>query len=221
MTNQAPQQQSANSKRNRRLALKIAEYSFYVIAGILVFYSATPWIEVGHTIGHEIVGTRLYRALTVLPVIGLLFNFLKWILLNALGVGLWFIVNCIQVAPILMAIPPVYAVLVEWIKHQREPDAANPKAHKMQRTMANWLLNAFESLGLYAAIAYITELIVNVYYYVPYRDGWTAIIKDAPLWSLDKILWVQFFMMLASIAAVEVLFLFTLTVYRIFRAIGR
>jgi hypothetical protein len=211
-----------NQKRhNRRLALKFAEYGFYVIAGVLVFYSATPWIEVGHAIGNEIVTTRFYGALMNIPIAGLLFKLLQWVLLNALGVGLWFIVNAIQVTPILMKIPPVYAAIVDWLKQQREPDSDNPKIHKMQTAMAEWLLNAFESLGLYAGLAYLVELAVNLYYYAPYKGGWGAFIKDAPLWATDKILFIQLFMMFGSIAAVEILFLFVLTVYRIFRAVER
>lgn len=214
-------QEQAKKQRNHRLILRITEYSFYTIAGVLVAYSATPWIEAGHAIGNEIATTRLYTALIGLPMIGLVFIFLRWILMNALGVGLWFIVNAIQVTPILMKIPPIYEAIVDWLKAQREPDSDNPKIRKMQIAMANWLLAAFLSLGLYAGIAYVVEFATNLYYYAPYKGGFAGFFKDSPLWALEKIEFTQLMMMVVSIGSVEVLFLFVLTVYRIFRAVER
>ncbi len=210
---------STNSKRNRRALLKFAEYSVYTIVGVLAFFSATPWIEVGHRIGSEIVTTRFYEALVQLPVIGLLFSLLRWVLYNALGVGLWALVNLIQVAPTLLAIPPIYAAIVEYLKAQKQPCSDDPQIEKWQRKISEWLLNVFKEVGRYAAIAYLVELVVNLAYFAPYKGGWMAFIKDAPLWEIDKILWVQFGLMVASVAAIELLVRFVLAVWRLFRAI--
>lgn len=214
--------QSSQAKRpqhSNRALLKIAEYSFYAIAGLLAFFSATPWIEVGSAIGSEIAATRLYNALVAVPFLGLIFAFLRWILVNALGTGLWAIVNVIQVTPTLLAVPPIYAAIVAWLKAQKEPDSDNPQIARFQKKISEWLLDAFRQVAKFAAIAYLLELGVNLAYFAPYRGGWAAFMKDAPLWTMDKILYGQFFMMLASIFAVELLIRFTLAVWRVFRAV--
>ncbi|MBD1825671.1 hypothetical protein H6F51_24700 [Cyanobacteria bacterium FACHB-DQ100] len=214
-------QQSSQTKRSHhsnRALLRFAEYSFYAIAGVLAFFSATPWIEVGHLIGSEIAATRLYNALVAIPFLGLLFAFLRWILINALGAGLWAIVNVVQISPTLLAVPPIYGAIVAWLKAQKEPDSDNPQIAKYQKKIAEWLLDVFNEVGKFSAIAYLLELAVNLAYFAPYRGGWTAFIKDAPLWTIDKILYVQFGLMLASIFAVEILIRFVLAVWRIFRA---
>lgn len=213
------QSQGRKSKVTRRKILKVVEYSVYAIAGLLIFYSATPWIEVGHAIGQQVVVTRFYQALVSFPILGLLFIALRWFLLNALGVALWFLANLVQVTPILMQIPPVYEGAIAWLKKQRQPDSDNPTINKVQQALANWLLRAFADLGKYAAIAYLIEFAVNLGYYLPYQGGWAALFKDAPFWAIEKIDFVQFGLMLGSIAVVEVLFLFCLTVWRISKAI--
>jgi hypothetical protein len=220
-SNQSHGQSQARPKndRNRRTLLKFAEYSFYTIAGLLAFFSATPWIEVGHAIGSEIAATRLYNALVQLPILGLLFMGLRWVLTNAFGVGLWAIVNAIQIAPTLLAVPPIYAAIVEWLKSQKQPDSDNPQIRKFQKKIAEWLMAVFHDIGKFAAIAYVIELAVNLAYFAPYQGGWSAFLKDAPLWSADKILYLQFALMVASIAAVELIFRFVLAVWRIFRAV--
>ncbi|BAU12521.1 hypothetical protein LEP3755_30510 [Leptolyngbya sp. NIES-3755] len=210
---------SSAPSRNNRALLKFVEYSFYAIAGLLAFFSATPWIEVGHAIGSEIAATRLYNALVAVPFLGILFSFLRWILVNALGAGLWAIVNIVQISPTLLAIPPVYAAIVEWLKSQKQPDSDNPQIAKYQKKIAEWLMAVFHDIGKFAAIAYVIELAVNLAYFAPYQGGWGAFLKDAPLWSVDKILFVQFALMIASICAVELLFRFVLTVWRLFRAL--
>ncbi|MBW4444390.1 MAG: hypothetical protein KME10_24855 [Plectolyngbya sp. WJT66-NPBG17] len=212
-------QTNRSPRRNQRTLLKVAEFTFYVIAGVLVFFSATPWVEVGHEIGKEIIATRFYNALVALPVIGLLFTFLRWILINALGVGLWAIVNATQIAPTLLAIPPIYAAIIEYLQSQKQPDSDNPQIAKYQKKIAEWLMAVFRDIGRYAAIAYVIELAVNLAYFAPYQGGWDGFLKDAPLWSPDRILYVQFGLMVASIAAVEIIFRFVLAVWRIFRAI--
>lgn len=216
---QSQGQARPRSDRNRRALLKFAEYSLYTIAGVLAFFSATPWIEVGHAIGSEIAATRLYNALVQFPFAGLLFMGLRWVLINALGAGLWAIVNAIQIAPTLLAVPPIYAAIIDYLKAQKQPDSDNPKIAKFQKKIAEWLLDVFREIGRWSAIAYVVELAVNLVYFAPYRGGWGAFIKDAPLWSADKILYVQFGLMLASIAAVEVIFRFILAVWRVFRAV--
>ncbi|MBW4422124.1 MAG: hypothetical protein KME13_23395 [Myxacorys californica WJT36-NPBG1] len=209
-----------NQKR-RRLLLKVLEFSVYAIVGVLAFYSATPWIAVGNAIGNEIALSSFYKALTLIPILGLVFSFLKWFLLNALGVALWFIVNLIQVTPMLLAIPPVYAGIIDWIKSQREPDSSNPKENEFQRKLSEWLITAFDNLPKFAAIAYLLELVVNLFHYMPYQGEWAAIVKDFPLLEVGKILWIQFGLMVGSILAIEILFKFVLTVHRIFAAIRR
>jgi hypothetical protein len=211
--------QAKRSTHSNRTLLRIAEYSFYAIAGLLAFFSATPWIEVGSAIGSEIAATRLYNALVAVPFLGLLFTFLRWILINALGAGLWAIVNLVQIAPTLLAVPPIYAVMVDWLKAQKQPDSDNPQIAKYQRKIAEWLIDVFQEIGKFAAIAYLVELAVNLAYFAPYKGGWSAFMKDAPLWSADKILFVQFALMIASICAVELLIRFVLAVWRIFRAV--
>lgn len=217
---QSTQQRNRPSgQQHNRALLRVAEYSFYTIAGVLAFFSATPWIEVGHAIGSEIAATRLYNALVAIPFLGLLFAFLRWILINALGAGLWAIVNAVQIAPTLLAVPPIYAAIVDWLKAQKEPDSDNPKIAKFQKKIAEWLIDVFNEIGKFAAIAYLVELAVNLAYFAPYRGGWAAFMKDAPIWTFDKILYVQFALMVASICAVEVLIRFVLAVWRIFRAV--
>ncbi|MBD2079592.1 hypothetical protein [Leptolyngbya sp. FACHB-17] len=210
---------SAAPKRSNRALLKLAEYSFYAIAGVLAFFSASPWIEVGHAIGSEIAATRLYNALIAVPFLGLVFAFLRWILINALGAGLWAIVNAVQIAPTLLAVPPIYAAIVDWLKAQKEPDSDNPQIAKYQKKISEWLLNVFKEIGKFSAIAYLIELVVNLAYFAPYEGGWSVFMKDMPLWDLDKILYVQFGLMVASICAVEILIRFVLAVWRIFRAV--
>lgn len=210
---------STAPKRSNRSLLRFAEYSFYAIAGVLAFFSATPWIEVGHAIGSEIAATRLYNALVAVPFLGLLFSFLRWILINALGAGLWAIVNAVQIAPTLLAVPPIYAAIVDWLKAQKQPDSDNPKIAKYQRKISEWLLDVFREIGKFSAIAYLVELAVNLAYFAPYQGGWAEFLKDSPLWDIDKILYVQFALMVASICAVEILIRFVLAVWRIFRAV--
>lgn len=212
-------QQSKRQRHDNRALLRFAEYSFYAIAGLLAFFSATPWIEVGSAIGSEIAATRLYNALVAIPFLGLLFTFLRWILINALGAGLWAIVNAVQIAPTLLAVPPIYAAIVDWLKSQKEPDSDNPQIAKYQKKIAEWLLDVFKEVGKFSAIAYLVELAVNLAYFAPYQGGWTAFLKDMPLWDIDKILYGQFALMVASICAVEILIRFVLAVWRIFRAV--
>lgn len=215
-----PQAKStAKTKKRNRNLLKFTEYSFYAIAGLLAFFSATPWIEVGHLIGNEIVLTRFYTALLNLPIIGLLFMFLKWFLLNALGVGLWFLINLIQVAPTLLGIPPIYKAIVDYSKSNKQPESDDPTIAKLQRKISNWLLNVFYEIGKWSAISYLFELAVNLAYFAPYKGGWMVFIKDAPVWSVDKILFVQLGLMIASIAAIEMLVGFCIAVWRIFHTI--
>ena len=216
---QSQQSTTPRSNHSRRTWLKLAEFSLYTIAGVLAFFSATPWIEVGHAIGSEIAATRLYDALVAIPFLGLLFMLLRWILINALGAGLWAIVNIIQIAPTLLAVPPIYAAIVEWLKSQKQPDSDNPQIAKYQRKISQWLLNVFKEVGQWSAVAYVVELVVNLAYFAPYRGGWSAFLKDAPLWSADKILYVQFGLMVASVCACEVIVRFCLAVWRIFRAV--
>lgn len=209
----------AKSRMPRRLFQFIKWFIFFT-CGVLIFYSVVPWQAAGNAIGTAIVRLPIIGQLLTVPLLGLLMRFLVWILPNGMAVMLWALCQLIEITPVLLHDPEIYAATIKQLRaHEASQPSDHPNVEKFSNKMANYLVAIFRNIGVYAALAYIAELGVNIWYYLPYGNGWDDFIRDAWVWDASLIRWSEFFLMIGSIAIVEVLVLFILNVHRLFKAI--
>jgi len=206
--------------RTNHSNLKFIKYFVYFVCGILIIYSVVPWQVAGVAIGNAIVSLPLVSQLQTVPLLGLLISLIVWLLPNLMSVLLWLLCQLIEITPLLLHDPEIYDAVVKQLRTQQavQPTDSEDVA-KFQKKISHYLVSIFKNIGTYAALAYIAEVIVNVWYYLPYGNGWEDFIRDFAVWDASLIKWGAFFLMLGSIGIVEILVLFMLNVHRLFKAI--
>ena len=206
--------------KSKRSNLRYLSYFIYFVCGILIAYSVVPWQAAGTAIGTAIVTLPLIKQLQTVPLLGLVVSLIAWILPNLMSVLLWALTQLIEITPVLLHDTEIYDAVVRQLRTQQ---AAQPTDHedvaKFQKKISHYLIEIFKNIGLYAAMAYVAEVIVNVWYYLPYGNGWDDFVRDFAVWDASLIKWGDFFLMLGSIGIVEILVLFMLNVHRLFKAI--
>lgn len=201
--------------------LRWIKYFIYFVCGILIAYSVIPWQSAGQAIGTAIITLPLVRQLQTVPLLGVVVSLIAWILPNLMSVLLWGLAQLIEIMPILLNDTEIYGAVIRQLRtHEAALPSDHPDVEKFQTKISRYLIEIFENIGAYAALAYISEVIVNVWYYLPYANGWNDFVRDFLVWDAALIKWGDFFMMLGSIAIVEVLVLFLLNVHRLFKAIA-
>lgn len=206
--------------KSKRSNLRYLSYFIYFVCGMLIAYSVVPWQAAGTAIGTAIVTLPLIKQLQTVPLLGLVVSLIAWILPNLMSVLLWALTQLIEITPVLLHDTEIYDAVVRQLRTQQ---AAQPTDHedvaKFQKKISHYLIEIFKNIGLYAAMAYVAEVIVNVWYYLPYGNGWDDFVRDFAVWDASLIKWGDFFLMLGSIGIVEILVLFMLNVHRLFKAI--
>ena len=206
--------------KNKRSYLKFIKYFVYFVCGILIIYSVVPWQVAGVAIGNAIVSLPLIKQLQTVPLLGLLIRLIVWLLPNLMSVLLWGLTQLIEITPILLHDPEIYDAVVKQLRTQQAAQPTdNSEIAKFQKKISLYLVDIFKDIGTYAAMAYVAEVIVNVWYYLPYGNGWNDFVRDFAVWDASLIKWGDFFLMLGSIGIVEVLILFMLNVHRLFKVI--
>ncbi len=201
--------------------LRWIKYFIYFVCGILIAYSVIPWQSAGQAIGAAIVSLPLVGQLQTVPLLGLVISLVVWILPNLMSVLLWGLAQLIEITPILLNDPAIYGAVINQLRtHEAGQPSDHPNVEKFQTKISHYLIDIFRNIGAYAALAYISEVVVNVWYYLPYGNGWDDFMRDFLVWDAALIKWGSFFLMLGSIAIVEVLVLFLLNVHRLFAAIA-
>jgi len=209
-----------NNAKNNHSNLKFIKYFVYFVCGILIVYSVVPWQVAGVAIGNAIVSLPLVSQLQTVPLLGLLISLIVWLLPNLMSVLLWLLCQLIEITPLLLHDPEIYDAVVRQLRTQQAAQPTDSEdVAKFQKKISHYLIEIFKNIGLYAALAYIAEVIVNVWYYLPYGNGWEDFIRDFAVWDASLIKWGAFFLMLGSIGIVEILVLFMLNVHRLFKAI--
>lgn len=200
--------------------LRFIKYFIFFVCGALIFYSVVPWQSAGNAIGNAIVSVPIIRQLQTVPLLGLLISLMIWILPNLMAVLLWALTQLIEITPVLLHDTAIYDAVVKQLRtHQAAQPSDHPDVEKFQTKISHYLISIFRNIGAYAALAYVAELTVNVWYYLPYGNGWNDFVRDFGVWDAALIKWGDFFLMIGSIAVVEVLVLFMLNVHRLFKAI--
>lgn len=208
----------ANSKRSN---FRYLSYFIYFVCGILIAYSVVPWQAAGTAIGTAIVTLPLIKQLQTVPLLGLVVSLIAWILPNLMSVLLWALTQLIEITPVLLHDTEIYDAVVRQLRTQQAAQPTdNEDVAKFQKKISHYLITIFKNIGLYAAMAYIAEVTVNVWYYLPYGNGWNDFVRDFAVWDASLIKWGAFFLMLGSIGIVEILVLFMLNVHRLFKAIA-
>lgn len=212
---------SVNSvMRSRNSWLRYVKWFVFFVCGILIAYSVVPWQSTGNAIGKAIVTLPIVSQLQTVPLLGLVVSLIVWILPNLMAVLLWALTQLIEITPILLNDPEIYGATIKQLRtHEASQTSDHPAVEKFQKKMSHYLVNIFRNIGTYAAMAYVAELTVNIWYYLPYGNGWNDFINDFGVWDAGLIKWGEFFLMIGSIAIVEVLVLFMLNVHRLFAAI--
>ncbi|KAM3091141.1 hypothetical protein ACKFKG_26810 [Phormidesmis sp. 146-35] len=219
--------QSTNSQSSewvyyspKRSKLRYVGYFIYFVCGILIAYSVVPWQSAGNAIGTAIVSLPLVKQLQTVPLLGLLVSLIAWILPNLMSVMLWGLAQLIEITPVLLHDTEIYNAVLNQLRTQQVVKAGDSEdVAKFQKKISHYLIAIFRNIGLYAALAYVAEVTVNVWYYLPYGNGWDDFIQDFGVWDASLIKWGAFFLMLGSIGVVEILVLFMLNVHRLFKAI--
>jgi len=207
--------------KNKRSNLKFIKYFVYFVCGILIIYSVVPWQAAGTAIGTAIVTLPLIKQLQTVPLLGLVVSLIAWILPNLMSVLLWALTQLIEITPLMLHDPEIYDAVVKQLRTQQAHQPTdNEDVAKFQKKISHYLVSIFKNIGTYAALAYIAEVIVNVWYYLPYGNGWNDFIRDFAVWDASLIKWGAFFLMLGSIGIVEILILFMLNVHRLFKVIA-
>ena len=187
---------------------------------MLIIYSVVPWQAAGTAIGTAIVTLPLIKQLQTVPLLGLVVSLIAWILPNLMSVLLWALTQLIEITPVLLHDTEIYDAVVRQLRTQQAAQPTdNEDVAKFQKKISHYLIEIFKNIGLYAAMAYVAEVIVNVWYYLPYGNGWDDFVRDFAVWDASLIKWGDFFLMLGSIGIVEILVLFMLNVHRLFKAI--
>jgi len=209
-----------NNAKNHHSNLKFIKYFVYFVCGILIVYSVVPWQVAGLAIGNAIVSLPLIKQLQTVPLLGLLISLIVWLLPNLMSVLLWSLTQLIEITPLLLHDPEIYDAVVKQLRTQQAAQPTdNSEVAKFQKKISHYLVSIFKDIGTYAALAYVAEVIVNVWYYLPYGNGWADFIRDFAVWDASLIKWGAFFLMLGSIGIVEILILFMLNVHRLFKVI--
>ena len=206
--------------KSKRSNLRYLSYFIYFVCGILIAYSVVPWQAAGTAIGTAIVTLPLIKQLQTVPLLGLVVSLIAWILPNLMSVLLWALTQLIEITPVLLHDTEIYDAVVRQLRTQQSAQPTdNEDVAKFQKKISHYLIEIFKNIGLYAAMAYVAEVIVNVWYYLPYGNGWDDFVRDFAVWDASLIKWGDFFLMLGSIGIVEILVLFMLNVHRLFKAI--
>lgn len=199
---------------------KFIKWFVFFVCGMLIFYSVVPWQSAGQAIGGAIVSLPLIRQFQQVPLVGLVVSLVIWLLPNLMAVFLWALTQLIQITPVLLHDTAIYDAVVRQLRtHQAELLDDHPDVAKFQKKISHYLIEIFRNIGMYAALAYLAELTVNLWYYLPYGNDWNDFVRDFGVWDASLIKWADFFLMIGSIAVVEVLVLFMLNVHRLFQAI--
>jgi len=207
--------------KSKRSNLRYLSYFIYFVCGILIIYSVVPWQAAGTAIGTAIVTLPLIKQLQTVPLLGLVVSLIAWILPNLMSVLLWALTQLIEITPVLLHDTEIYDAVVRQLRTQQAAQPTdNEDVAKFQKKISHYLIEIFKNIGLYAAMAYVAEVIVNVWYYLPYGNGWDDFVRDFAVWDASLIKWGDFFLMLGSIGIVEILVLFMLNVHRLFKAIA-
>ena len=207
--------------KSKRSNLRYLSYFIYFVCGILIAYSVVPWQAAGTAIGTAIVTLPLIKQLQTVPLLGLVVSLIAWILPNLMSVLLWALTQLIEITPVLLHDTEIYDAVVRQLRTQQAAQPTdNEDVAKFQKKISHYLIEIFKNIGLYAAMAYIAEVTVNVWYYLPYGNGWDDFVRDFAVWDASLIKWGDFFLMLGSIGIVEILVLFMLNVHRLFKAIS-
>lgn len=213
---------NVGKRKNRRLFwLMRGMYCFIMfVCGVLIAFSAAPWGQAGLAISSTVLELDFWKALESIPLLGLVAMLIRWMVGGFMPLLLWGLVQLIEVTPILTRDPEIYEGMIQSIKTWNvKVTDDDTVAGKMQNKLAKFIPSLLRDIGIYAAIAYVAEVVVNVWHYVPYGGGWNAFISDMWVWDAANIQWVQFFMMLGSIGIVELLVLFMLKVHQLFKYI--
>ena len=206
--------------KSKRSNLRYLSYFIYFVWGMLIIYSVVPWQAAGTAIGTAIVTLPLIKQLQTVPLLGLVVSLIAWILPNLMSVLLWALTQLIEITPVLLHDTEIYDAVVRQLRTQQAAQPTdNEDVAKFQKKISHYLIEIFKNIGLYAAMAYVAEVIVNVWYYLPYGNGWDDFVRDFAVWDASLIKWGDFFLMLGSIGIVEILVLFMLNVHRLFKAI--
>lgn len=207
--------------KSKRSNLRYLSYFIYFVCGMLIIYSVVPWQAAGTAIGTAIVTLPLIKQLQTVPLLGLVVSLIAWILPNLMSVLLWALTQLIEITPVLLHDTEIYDAVVRQLRTQQAAQPTdNEDVAKFQKKISHYLIEIFKNIGLYAAMAYVAEVIVNVWYYLPYGNGWDDFVRDFAVWDASLIKWGDFFLMLGSIGIVEILVLFMLNVHRLFKAIA-
>ena len=207
--------------KSKRSNLRYLSYFIYFVCGMLIIYSVVPWQAAGTAIGTAIVTLPLIKQLQTVPLLGLVVSLIAWILPNLMSVLLWALTQLIEITPVLLHDTEIYDAVVRQLRTQQAAQPTdNEDVAKFQKKISHYLITIFKNIGLYAAMAYVAEVIVNVWYYLPYGNGWDDFVRDFAVWDASLIKWGDFFLMLGSIGIVEILVLFMLNVHRLFKAIS-
>ena len=207
--------------KSKRSNLRYLSYFIYFVCGMLIAYSVVPWQAAGTAIGTAIVTLPLIKQLQTVPLLGLVVSLIAWILPNLMSVLLWALTQLIEITPVLLHDTEIYDAVVRQLRTQQAAQPTdNEDVAKFQKKISHYLITIFKNIGLYAAMAYVAEVIVNVWYYLPYGNGWDDFVRDFAVWDASLIKWGDFFLMLGSIGIVEILVLFMLNVHRLFKAIA-
>lgn len=207
--------------KSKRSNLRYLSYFIYFVCGMLIAYSVVPWQAAGTAIGTAIVTLPLIKQLQTVPLLGLVVSLIAWILPNLMSVLLWALTQLIEITPVLLHDTEIYDAVVRQLRTQQAAQPTdNEDVAKFQKKISHYLIEIFKNIGLYAAMAYVAEVIVNVWYYLPYGNGWDDFVRDFAVWDASLIKWGDFFLMLGSIGIVEILVLFMLNVHRLFKAIS-
>ena len=207
--------------KSKRSNLRYLSYFIYFVCGMLIIYSVVPWQAAGTAIGTAIVTLPLIKQLQTVPLLGLVVSLIAWILPNLMSVLLWALTQLIEITPVLLHDTEIYDAVVRQLRTQQAAQPTdNEDVAKFQKKISHYLIEIFKNIGLYAAMAYVAEVIVNVWYYLPYGNGWDDFVRDFAVWDASLIKWGDFFLMLGSIGIVEILVLFMLNVHRLFKVIS-
>lgn len=213
-----------NTARIKKSNWRYLKWFIFFVCGLLIFYSVVPWQSAGYAIGNAIVALPIIRQvvqwLQRVPLVGLFVSLIVWILPNLMAVLLWGLTQLIEITPVLLHDPKIYDAVVRQLRtHQATQPNDSEDAAKFQKKITHYLVSVFRNIGVYAALAYTAEIVVNVWFYLPYGNGWNDFMRDFLVWDAALIKWADFFLMLGSIGIVEVLILFMLNVHRLFKAI--
>jgi len=196
--------------KSKRSNLRYLSYFIYFVCGMLIIYSVVPWQAAGTAIGTAIVTLPLIKQLQTVPLLGLVVSLIAWILPNLMSVLLWALTQLIEITPVLLHDTEIYDAVVRQLRTQQAAQPTdNEDVAKFQKKISHYLIEIFKNIGLYAAMAYVAEVIVNVWYYLPYGNGWDDFVRDFAVWDASLIKWGDFFLMLGSIGIVEILVLFS------------